>query len=114
VSRSDSPDDHRRAGSKPDIACPRCGCHFALDSVTVRVAGSDRAHEVDLSTADGTVTVDGIVNEAARALVVDALRRAGGNRPAAAEIAGLEYETFYELLRVLDVRAADEPEDEAD
>lgn len=79
--------------------------------MTVRVAGSDRTHDIDVGRADPTASLDRVVGEATRALVHEALRQADGRRPDAAEIAGIDYETFYELVRALDVQGRRDSDD---
>lgn len=110
-----SPEDDRPpplAGT--EIDCPRCGCRFGVESLTVRLTGSDRAHEVRFGGLEPDASLARIVEQAQRELVIEALRRAGGQKPRAAELAGMEYETFSELARNLDITMSGSGDDVGD
>lgn len=90
------------------IRCPDCGGLVELRdvrvAVTIRPPASEHAPgptiEVPLDSDD---SLDEVITGVKRRLVVRALRRAGGVKTRAAELVGIKYTTFYNLVERLDI-----------
>lgn len=87
------------------VHCPRCNASIQITGIVVRLSMDDDRSGSGERTA--RIPPDESLEEASRKfkreLVLDALRRAGGVRKRAAEIAGMNYSTFYRLARRLDI-----------
>jgi DNA-binding NtrC family response regulator len=64
---------------------------------------ADSAHTVQLDLRHPGEPLDDIVDDVRRVLVIRALREAKGVKVKGAEIAGMKYTTFYELVRRLGI-----------
>lgn len=104
AARREDPEDRPGAllDSQGRIECPRCRARFWLESVTLGIAGA-RPQQIRLDLRYPDAPLDEVVNQVKRTLVIRALRQAEGVKSRAAEIAGMKYTTFYELVQRLGV-----------
>ena len=93
--------------SSGEFSCPHCGDTIRLQGVGLRFQGGDNSHTVQLDLRHPQEPLDDVVDDVRRVLVIRALREANGVKVKAAEIAGMKYTTFYELVRRLGVTDAD-------
>jgi DNA-binding NtrC family response regulator len=89
--------------SHGEFSCPHCNGTIRLQGVGLRFEGSDEAETVQLDLRHPDEALDEVVDDVRRVLVIRALREADGVKVKAAEIAGMKYTTFYELVRRLDI-----------
>jgi DNA-binding NtrC family response regulator len=89
--------------SSGEFSCPHCGDTIRLEGIGLRFEGSGQAETIRLDLKHPQEPLDEVVDDVRRVLVVRALREANGVKVKAAEIAGMKYTTFYELVRRLDI-----------
>jgi len=89
--------------SSGEFACPHCGDTIRLEGIGLRFEGSGEAETVRLDLKHPQEPLDEVVDDVRRVLVLRALREANGVKVKAAEIAGMKYTTFYELVRRLGI-----------
>ena len=89
--------------SSGEFSCPHCGDTIRLEGIGLRFEGSDGAETVRLDLKHPQEPLDAVVDDVRRVLVTRALREANGVKVKAAEIAGMKYTTFYELVRRLGI-----------
>ena len=89
--------------SSGEFSCPHCDGTIHLQGVGLRFQGADNARTVQLDLRHPEEPLDDVVDEVRRVLVIRALREANGVKVKAAEIAGMKYTTFYELVRRLGI-----------
>jgi len=93
--------------SSGEFTCPGCGCTIRLESVGLRFAGGAATDTVQLDLRHPEEALDAVVDDVRRVLAIRALREANGVKVKAAEIAGMKYTTFYELVRRLGITKDD-------
>ena len=86
-----------------EFSCPHCGDTIRLEGIGLRFEGSGEAETVRLDLKHPQESLDEVVDDVRRVLVLRALREANGVKVKAAEIAGMKYTTFYELVRRLGI-----------
>ena len=89
--------------SSGEFACPHCSGTIRLQGIGLRFEGGNEAHTVQLDLRHPGEPLDDIVDDVRRVLVIRALREAKGVKVKGAEIAGMKYTTFYELVRRLGI-----------
>jgi transcriptional regulator with GAF, ATPase, and Fis domain len=94
------------------FSCPHCHETIRLEGVGLRFEGGEISETVQLDLRHPEESLDVVVDDVRRVLAIRALREANGVKVKAAEIAGMKYTTFYELVRRLgitdeDIYAAD-------
>ena len=93
--------------SSGEFACPHCRGTIRLEGIGLRFEGSNDSDTVRLDLRHPEEPLDEVIDDVRRVLVVRALREANGVKVKAAEIAGMKYTTFYELVRRLGITADD-------
>lgn len=93
--------------SSGEFACPHCAGTIRLQGIGLRFEGSDNAETVQFDLRHPEQPLDEVVDDVRRVLVIRALREADGVKVKAAEIAGMKYTTFYELVRRLGITEDD-------
>jgi len=93
--------------SSGEFSCPHCSGTIRLEGIGLRFQGGDRADTVRLDLRHPEDPLDDIVDDVRRVLATRALRDANGVKVKAAEIAGMKYTTFYELVRRLGISEDD-------
>jgi DNA-binding NtrC family response regulator len=93
--------------SSGEFSCPHCGDTIRLEGVGLRFEGAHDAATVQLDLRHPDDPLDTVVDDVRRVLVIRALREANGVKVKAAEIAGMKYTTFYELVRRLGITDED-------
>lgn len=93
--------------SSGEFSCPHCGGTIRLQGVGLRFQGGDNSPTVQLDLRHPAEPLDDVVDDVRRVLVIRALREANGVKVKAAEIAGMKYTTFYELVRRLGISDED-------
>lgn len=93
--------------SSGEFTCPHCNGTIRLQGIGLRFEGSDDAETIQLDLRHPEEALDEVVDDVRRLLVIRALREAGGVKVKAAEIAGMKYTTFYELVRRLGITDED-------
>ena len=84
--------------------CPCCGSPLVLENLSVRVGeAAEPAVELVLETGGHGDLIEPIVHDLEFQLVRRSLREAGGVKARAAELLGLKYSTFWELVQRLGV-----------
>jgi transcriptional regulator with GAF, ATPase, and Fis domain len=94
------------------FSCPHCQETIRLEGVGLKFEGAETSETVQLDLRHPEESLDVVVDDVRRLLAIRALREANGVKVKAAEIAGMKYTTFYELVRRLgitdeDIYAAD-------
>jgi len=89
--------------SSGEFTCPHCAGTIRLEGIGLRFAGAESGETVQLDLRHPEESLDEVVDDVRRVLVIRALREAGGVKVKAAEIAGMKYTTFYELVRRLGI-----------
>lgn len=89
--------------STGEFTCPHCSGTIRLQGIGLRFEGSDESDTVQLDLRHPEESLDEVVDDVRRALAIRALREANGVKVKAAEIAGMKYTTFYELVRRLGI-----------
>jgi DNA-binding NtrC family response regulator len=89
--------------STGEFTCPHCSGTIRLQGIGLRFEGSDDSETVQLDLRHPEESLDEVVDDVRRALAIRALREANGVKVKAAEIAGMKYTTFYELVRRLGI-----------
>lgn len=90
-----------------EFTCPHCHGTIRLQGVGLRFEGSDSAETVQLDLRHPDEPLGEVVDDVRRVLVIRALREAQGVKVRAAEIAGMKYTTFYELVKRLGITDED-------
>ena len=103
--------DTQRLGGRLEVDCPRCGDRIVVESLAVRATAAGQSG-VPLDLERRGRSLDAILQDVRRRLVVDALRHANGVKSRAARSLGMKYSTFYELVRRLGVDDDDGTEPE--
>ncbi len=93
--------------SSGEFTCPHCGDTIRLEGIGLRFEGAQNAATVQLDLRHPDDPLDAVVDDVRRVLVIRALREANGVKVKAAEIAGMKYTTFYELVRRLGITDED-------
>lgn len=93
--------------SSGEFACPHCAGTIRLQGIGLRFEGSDHAETIQFDLRHPEQPLDEVVDDVRRVLVIRALREANGVKVKAAEIAGMKYTTFYELVRRLGITDED-------
>jgi len=93
--------------SSGEFSCPHCSGTIRLEAIGLRFQGGNNADTVRLDVRHPEGPLDDIVDDVRRVLATRALREANGVKVKAAEIAGMKYTTFYELVRRLGITADD-------
>ena len=93
--------------STGEFSCPHCSGTIRLEGIGLRFEGGDHADTVRLDLRHPEDPLDDIVDDVRRVLSIRALREANGVKVKAAEIAGMKYTTFYELVRRLGITEDD-------
>lgn len=93
--------------STGEFSCPHCSGTIRLEGIGLRFEGGDKANTVRLDLRHPEDPLDDIVDDVRRVLAIRALREANGVKVKAAEIAGMKYTTFYELVRRLGITEGD-------
>ena len=93
-----------------EFSCPHCNETIRLEGVSLKVQGHDNPENVELDLRYPDQRLDDVVDEVRRILVTRALREADGVKVKAAEIVGMKYTTFYELVRRLGLLNKDHEE----
>ncbi len=93
--------------STGEFSCPHCSGTIRLQGIGLRFEGGDNTNTVRLDLRHPEDPLDDIVDDVRRVLAIRALREANGVKVKAAEIAGMKYTTFYELVRRLGITEDD-------
>jgi transcriptional regulator with GAF, ATPase, and Fis domain len=89
--------------STGEFTCPHCSGTIRLQGIGLRFEGSEASDIVQLDLRHPEESLDEVVDDVRRALAIRALKEANGVKVKAAEIAGMKYTTFYELVRRLGI-----------
>jgi len=90
-----------------DFHCPHCGGTIRLEGIGLRFEGGEEAETIQLDLRHPDEPLDEVVDDVRRLLAIRALREAKGVKVKAAEIAGMKYTSFYELVRRLGITDED-------
>lgn len=93
--------------SSGEFSCPHCAGTIRLEGVGLRFEGAAATETVQLDLRHPEEPLDAVVDDVRRVLAIRALREANGVKVKAAEIAGMKYTTFYELVRRLGITDED-------
>lgn len=93
--------------SSGTFSCPHCNETIRLEGVGLKFEGSETSETVQLDLRHPEESLDVVVDDVRRVLAIRALREANGVKVKAAEIAGMKYTTFYELVRRLGITDED-------
>lgn len=97
------PDAARSRTTTAHVHCPRCNAPIQITGIVISLRMDDEQPAHRPARVRAGESLEETSEEFKRELVVDALRRAGGVRKRAAEIAGMNYSTFYKLVRRLGI-----------
>jgi transcriptional regulator with GAF, ATPase, and Fis domain len=93
--------------SSGTFSCPHCSGTIRLEGVGLKFEGGETSETVQLDLRHPEEALDVVVDDVRRLLAIRALREANGVKVKAAEIAGMKYTTFYELVRRLGITDED-------
>lgn len=88
----------RVAGGMP-ASCPSCGQHLAAPALRLELVGF--ADDMELLVVNPRQNLAKILDDVRRAVVEHALREAGGIQKEAAQLVGMKYSTFHDLVQRL-------------